>query len=39
MDAPVCVLPKDGHMVLLSRADLIDRVERIFAGTNSGPCG
>ena len=32
LDAPVCVLPEDGHMPLLSRADLMDRVERVFTG-------
>jgi pimeloyl-ACP methyl ester carboxylesterase len=39
LDAPVCVLPKDGHMPLLSRADLIDRVQRLFADKGAGPCG
>jgi pimeloyl-ACP methyl ester carboxylesterase len=40
LNAPVCVLPDDGHMVLLSQADLIDRVERLFfAGDKAGPCG
>lgn len=39
LDAPVCVLPEDGHMPLLSRADLMDRVERILQGTNTTPCG
>ncbi len=40
LDATVCVLPKDGHMPLLSRPDLIDRVERVFrARTGSTPCG
>lgn len=38
LDATVCVLPEDGHMPLLSRADLIDRVERVFEG-DSAPCG
>jgi pimeloyl-ACP methyl ester carboxylesterase len=39
LGATLCVLPEDGHMPLLSRADLIDRVERVFAGGGSGPCG
>lgn len=40
LDATLCVLPKDGHMPLLSRPDLIDRVGRIFAGDGeSVPCG
>ncbi|WP_170971905.1 alpha/beta fold hydrolase [Rhodobacter sp. SY28-1] len=39
LNAPVCVLPQDGHMPLLSRADLMDRVERILQGTNTTPCG
>jgi pimeloyl-ACP methyl ester carboxylesterase len=38
LGATVCVLPEDGHMVLLSRPDLIDRVERVFKG-EGGPCG
>jgi pimeloyl-ACP methyl ester carboxylesterase len=37
LDAPLCVLPEDGHMPLLSRADLIPRVERVIDGI--GPCG
>ena len=38
--ATLCVLPKDGHMVLLSRADLIDRVERVVARDGDDtPCG
>ncbi|MDP3196073.1 alpha/beta fold hydrolase [Tabrizicola sp.] len=39
LNAPLCVLPEDGHMPLLSRADLIDRVARILQGTNTTPCG
>jgi pimeloyl-ACP methyl ester carboxylesterase len=39
LNAPVCVLPEDGHMPLLSRADLMDRVERILQGRNTTPCG
>ncbi|MGL4235785.1 alpha/beta fold hydrolase [Tabrizicola sp.] len=40
LDAPVCVLPEDGHMPLLSRRDLMDRVETFFfAGSKAGPCG
>jgi pimeloyl-ACP methyl ester carboxylesterase len=40
LGAPVCVLPEDGHMVLLSRPDLIGRVERILArGNDTRPCG
>jgi pimeloyl-ACP methyl ester carboxylesterase len=39
LDAPVCVLPDDGHMPLLSRADLMDRIERILQGRNTTPCG
>jgi pimeloyl-ACP methyl ester carboxylesterase len=38
LQATLCVLPGDGHMVLLSRADLIDRVERVVTGTGR-PCG
>ena len=40
LDATLCVLPEDGHMPLLSRLDLIDRVERVFhAEAESPPCG
>jgi pimeloyl-ACP methyl ester carboxylesterase len=39
LQATLCVLPKDGHMVLLSRADLIDRVERVLKEEDGGPCG
>ncbi len=40
LNAPVCVLPEDGHMPLLSRRDLIERVERLFfAGPDTAPCG
>jgi pimeloyl-ACP methyl ester carboxylesterase len=40
LDAPVCVLPEDGHMPLLSRQDLIERVERLFfAEGDTAPCG
>lgn len=39
LNAPVCVLPEDGHMPLLSRADLKDRVERILKSRNTTPCG
>lgn len=38
LDSTLCVLPEDGHMVLLSRPDLIDRARRLFAGA-SAPCG
>jgi pimeloyl-ACP methyl ester carboxylesterase len=38
LDATLCVLPGDGHMVLLSRPDLIGRVDRLFAGEGA-PCG
>jgi pimeloyl-ACP methyl ester carboxylesterase len=38
LDATLCVLPGEGHMTLLSRADLIDRVEALFAGQGA-PCG
>jgi pimeloyl-ACP methyl ester carboxylesterase len=38
LGATLCVLPGEGHMTLLSRADLIDRVERAFAG-ESNRCG
>nr|MCU0905587.1 alpha/beta hydrolase [Tabrizicola sp.] len=34
----LCVLPEDGHMVLLSRPDLIDRVQRVLA-TGGASCG
>jgi pimeloyl-ACP methyl ester carboxylesterase len=40
LGATLCVLPEDGHMPLLSRADLIDRVEAVFADDGGGsPCG
>jgi pimeloyl-ACP methyl ester carboxylesterase len=40
LGAQLCVLPEDGHMPLLSRPDLIDRVERIFFdGDDADPCG
>jgi pimeloyl-ACP methyl ester carboxylesterase len=40
LDATLCVLPKDGHMVLLSRMDLIDRIGRVLANDDrSKPCG
>ncbi len=40
LGATLCVLPEDGHMVLLSRFDLIDRVARVFADeSRSKPCG
>jgi pimeloyl-ACP methyl ester carboxylesterase len=32
LEAKLCVLPGQGHMTLLSRADLMDRVDRLFAG-------
>lgn len=38
LNAPVCVLPEDGHMVLLSRPDLMERVKRVIADQAS-PCG
>ncbi|WP_128515139.1 alpha/beta fold hydrolase [Tabrizicola thermarum] len=38
LNATLCVLPEDGHMPLLSRPDLMERVERVLAGTG-GPCG
>ncbi len=40
LNATVCVLPKEGHMVLLSRPDLIDRVETVFHTENdTADCG
>jgi pimeloyl-ACP methyl ester carboxylesterase len=40
LDAPVCVLPDDGHMPLLSRRDLIRRVDTVFFAPNEAqPCG
>jgi pimeloyl-ACP methyl ester carboxylesterase len=40
LDAPVCVLPEDGHLPYLSRRDLIERVETIFFTPNeTKPCG
>jgi pimeloyl-ACP methyl ester carboxylesterase len=40
LGATLCVLPKDGHMVLLSRLDLIDRIRRVLdAEDHSKPCG
>jgi pimeloyl-ACP methyl ester carboxylesterase len=38
LGATLCVLPADGHMPLLSRRDLIARVERVLAD-GSAPCG
>jgi pimeloyl-ACP methyl ester carboxylesterase len=38
LGATLCVLPADGHMVLLSRPDLMDRVDRVLAGKAS-ECG
>lgn len=38
LGATLCVLPGEGHMTLLSRDDLIDRVDRVFEG-QGGPCG
>lgn len=38
LGATLCVLPEDGHMVLLSRPDLIERVKRVFAD-DAAPCG
>jgi pimeloyl-ACP methyl ester carboxylesterase len=37
LGATLCVLPEDGHMVLLSRVDLIDRVSGVLEGDK--PCG
>jgi pimeloyl-ACP methyl ester carboxylesterase len=40
LDATLCVVPKDGHMLLLSRPDLIDRVKRVTDADDTGePCG
>jgi pimeloyl-ACP methyl ester carboxylesterase len=40
LGATLCVLPEDGHMVLLSRIDLIDRIGRVLADEDSSkPCG
>jgi pimeloyl-ACP methyl ester carboxylesterase len=40
LGATLCVLPADGHMVLLSRPDLIDRIERVLAAKGAaGSCG
>ena len=40
LDAPVCVLPDDGHMPHLSRRDLISRIETVFFTPNeTKPCG
>jgi pimeloyl-ACP methyl ester carboxylesterase len=40
LDATVCVLPGDGHMPLLSRPDLIDRMDRVFqTDSDTAPCG
>lgn len=40
LGATLCVLPDDGHMVLLSRVDLIDRVARVLADDGGRyPCG
>jgi pimeloyl-ACP methyl ester carboxylesterase len=40
LGATLCVLPGDGHMVLLSRPDLIGRVERLVGRNgDSAPCG
>jgi pimeloyl-ACP methyl ester carboxylesterase len=40
LGATVCVLPDDGHMPLLSRPDLIDRVERlVLAADEVTACG
>ncbi len=39
LDAPVCVLPEDGHMPLLSRWDLMERVERVLFRKSAGTCG
>jgi pimeloyl-ACP methyl ester carboxylesterase len=38
LEATVCVLPEDGHMVLLSRRDLVDRVQHVLADAED-PCG
>jgi len=36
----LCVLPEDGHMVLLSRTDLINRIGRVLEDDDSSnPCG
>lgn len=40
LDSTLCVLPEDGHMVLLSRNDLIDRIARVLSDDDrSDPCG
>jgi pimeloyl-ACP methyl ester carboxylesterase len=40
LDATLCVLPEEGHMLLLSRPDLIDRIDTIFQSDGGNqPCG
>jgi pimeloyl-ACP methyl ester carboxylesterase len=41
LGATMCVLPEDGHMLLLSRPDIVDRASRLFAARDgeAGPCG
>jgi pimeloyl-ACP methyl ester carboxylesterase len=38
LGATLCVLPEDGHMPLLSRPDLMGRIERVL-GDDPAPCG
>jgi len=39
-DAPLCVLPEDGHLVFQSNSDIVMRIGAYFAAEgDSGPCG